>query len=454
MGSTRLVITIPQDSQGNWQNSIERLRADQQRFSCRDLGTLVEHLGRLGLSGEIREDLNRSGYSFLFWETDRTDIDRLIEEIEIRHNDPTFSQPNIGFVKHVEREPEFHLGSVEPELKLGTNFTFDQTWRTEYVDKMMQASSTGYDGNGIRIVIIDTGAEPHTPGVQGFFDVFNNNPSGWENSAATPNHWQDGSGHGTAMARIINYVAPQSRLYAFRAVVAKVARLMDVMAAVAAAVNAVAPHIINLSLSIPEADCPQCGTTALSRNRAFRDFLSCMGKPQSNLSIPAMLTRSQRIALRLGCPPLVDIPEPVYVAATGNKSNSDGLYLPARYDFTLAVGAIDSKYQRAAYSNWGTPPSQPQKDGYIMLPGGKYDDQDNAAEYIGYATDGPDTRYCIGTSPATALATGLLALYMQQLNYSHQGARWMVDKAINNCDHNNINNYTKEEYGQGLFFWQ
>jgi hypothetical protein len=90
-----------------------------------------------------------------------------------------------------------------------------------------------------------------------------------------------------------------------------------------------------------------------------------------------------------------------------------------------------------------------------MLPGGNYDDQNNAAEYIGSATDGADTRYCIGTSPATALATGLLALYMQKLGYGPQGAKWMVDKAINNCDHHKFGStYTKTEHGHGLFFWQ
>lgn len=432
MGRTRLIINIPHDQQNNWQNTLEYLRGDAGRFGCADLGTMVEHLGRRGLAGRTRDLLNRAAYSFLLWETDRTDINRLIEQIESRHNDPTFSRQGVGFVKYVEREPTFTLGQVEPEVELGTNFTFDQHWLNEYRNNLMGVGSTPYDGSGVRIAVIDTGVEPHTQGVQGFFDAFNNNPPGWENSAPNPAHWLDKSGHGTAMARIINVVASNAKIYAFRAVEVKYARLWDVMTAIGAATAAVNPHIINLSLSVQQIDCTQCGASALSRNRVFRDHLASLSALQKTSAS-----------------------EPVYVAAAGNQGKSDGLFLPARYDFTMAVGAIDSNYERAAYSNWGAPPNENQKDNYLMLPGGKFDDQEKAAEFIGMATDSSgQTCHCVGTSPATALATGLLALYMERNGYNNQGASWVMDDARSNCNNANIGNYSLEEHGQGLFFWK
>lgn len=428
--NTRLIINIPHDSLNNWWKTLESLRRDITIFGCTDRGTIAEHLGTLGVDGQKRDRLNRASSSFLLWETARTDVDRLIHEIESKHNDPTYSTPGVGFVKYVEREPEVELGQTQPDLEVGTNFTLDSHWLTEYRDKLMKVANPREDGSGIRIAVIDTGAEPNTPGVEGLFDVFNTNPKGWEMSASTPTHWIDKNGHGTAMARIINAVAPEAKIYAFRAVEVKHARLWDIINAVASAIAVVEPHIFNLSLSIPHADCTQCGSSALSISRAFRDSLLSFGSLQK-----------------------ASASEPVFLAAAGNQGKSDGFFLPARYDFTLTVGAIDSNYERADYSNWGTLPNEKQKENYVLLPGGKLDSNGNAVEFIGTGTDSNgQTKHCVGTSVATALASGLLALYMERNVYNNQGAKWVLDDVRQNCNNAKITNHTHEEHGHGLFF--
>jgi subtilase family protein len=428
--NTRLIINIPHDLQNNWWKTLEALRSDVRRFGCSDRGTIVEHLGTLGVDGLKRDRLNKASSSFLLWETARTDIDRLIHQIESKHNDPTYSTPGIGFVKYVEREPELELGHTQPDVEIGTNFTLDQHWLTEYRNKLMKVANAREDGSGIRIAVIDTGAKPNTSGVEGLFDVFNTNPIGWERSAKTPGHWIDKNGHGTAMATIINAVAPKAKIYACRAVDVRLTRLWDVITAVGAAIAVVEPHIFNLSLSIPQAYCSQCGSSALTISRAFRDCLISLASLQKSSAS-----------------------EPVFVAAAGNQAKSDGFFLPASYDFTLTVGAIDSSYTRADYSNWGTPPNEQQKENYVLLPGGKFDSNGNAAEFIGTGTDpNGQTKHCIGTSVATSLASGLLALYMERNWYNNQGAQWVLDDVRQNCNDASITNPTREEHGHGLFF--
>ena len=394
---------------------------DAGGFGCKNLGTIEENLGMLGVQQRNRELVRNASHTFHLWETARPDMNRLINDIETKHNDPAASQPGIGFVKYAEPEPELQL-NTEPEVAIGKNFDFDKTWHPKYRNNMVHIDQCSYTGNGVDIAVIDSGVEPAAKGVVSFNDIL-----GKSNTEV------DDSGHGTAMVRIINDIAPDANIYVYRAVEQRVARLWDVMSAIATAVSTVSPKIINLSLGIPKIDCMQCGGTTLTRTRVCRDFVVAMNALQRNLNNT----------------------QPIYVAAVGNQGRSNGFNIPAYYDLTLAVGATDSNYERSVFSNYGTPPNEKQKDNYLLLPGGKTDSQDKPVEYIGTATDDNNyTTYCIGTSPATAMATGLLALYMEKNYYDGRNPSQILDRALKNCNNQSIQNYTSDEHGKGMFFYQ
>ncbi len=442
---TRLIINVPRDDQNRWQKTIDSLRFDAESFNCIHVGTLEETIARTGGVSELsREYLRQARYIFVLWETAREDVNRLIDQLELAYSDPTFSEGNNsqgvkrqnGFIKYVEREPKLQLNQALTGGLLGNSFSLDSHWQNIYCNNLMQLNNSSETGSGIKIAIIDTGIDSSAQGIMGFYDVFNtNNPINWYLGAKT-NLCIDDNGHGTAMATIIHEVVKDAEIYAIRAIEKDVVGLWDVMTAVSVAVSTIKPHIFNLSLSIPEVDCLVCGASAFSRNRVFRDFLSAQAELQKNSDY-----------------------EPVFVTATGNDGLLDTLHLPARYDFTIAVGAVDQQYNLTSYSNRGVQQGETQKDNYVLAPGGVFDQQQppQAIEYIGTATNAAgNTSHCIGTSPATALATGLLAKYMEKHDYPNSSikASYIINEALSNCDNTKISNYTVESHGKGLFIYK
>jgi subtilisin family serine protease len=443
---TRLIINVPRDERNGWRSTIESLRRDAESFNCVYVGTLEESIERTGGVSEIsKEYLQQSIYSFVLWETDREDTSRLINQIESAYDDistldtnnPAIDQKSRrGFIKYVEKEPKIKLNQGLAGGLLGNNFKLNSHWQNVYCNNLMQLNSAGETGQGIKIAIIDTGVEPAAQGVTGFYDLFSTtNPPFWF-LGGNSNAWIDQNGHGTGMTAIIHEIVKDAELYVFRAIEQQVAGLWDVMTAIGIAVSTVKPHIFNLSLSIAEVDCLICGASAFSRNRVFRDFLSAQAKLQKNSDY-----------------------EPVFVTATGNDGLTDAIHLPAKYDFTLAVAAVDKNCNLTSYSNHGVKPGQTQKDNYVVVPGGDVDNQSppQPIEFIGTATDTSGAvSHCIGTSPATALATGLLALYMEKYSYPivSKEASFIIDKALNNCDNSKISKYSVEKHGKGLFVYK
>jgi hypothetical protein len=92
---------------------------------------------------------------------------------------------------------------------------------------------------------------------------------------------------------------------------------------------------------------------------------------------------------------------PTYVAATGNDGSSNGFFLPARYDVSLAVGAVNKSGRLASFSTYGTY----QHSHYVVAPGGEKSNS-IATEYP--ISDKNDNYY--GTSIAAAYTSGVLAL--------------------------------------------
>ncbi|CDQ41763.1 S8 family peptidase [Virgibacillus salexigens] len=122
----------------------------------------------------------------------------------------------------------------------------------------------------------------------------------------------------------------------------------------------------------------------------------------------------------------------VIVAATGNANSS--VCYPARYDEVIAVGAIDNKYDKASFSNYGV-------KNEITAPGV---DILSCYKNKGYAK-------LSGTSMATPIITGSIALYLSiHKNFSKSVNIDVIHKAISQATVDLGNDGKDEYFGAGL----
>jgi hypothetical protein len=101
-------------------------------------------------------------------------------------------------------------------------------------------------------------------------------------------------------------------------------------------------------------------------------------------------------------------PDPIILAAVGNDGAGKGFEWPARFPSVVAVGSVTHSKDRSTFSNTGTTKAPTE---YCMCPGGEEDQSGKVTEYVGEGTDSVgNVTYCVGTSPATAYASSVLAL--------------------------------------------
>src|SRR5699024_8073874 len=100
-----------------------------------------------------------------------------------------------------------------------------------------------------------------------------------------------------------------------------------------------------------------------------------------------------------------------------------GFDVPAIWNYTLAVGSIDSNGNRSSFSNYGSP-SQLQ---YVMMPGGA-ESQGAVTEWVGEAA-----QKCYGTSVAAAYASAILALHMSDPRYQGIHRSAFLSIVLSNC---------------------
>jgi hypothetical protein len=212
------------------------------------------------------------------------------------------------------------------------------------------------------------------------------------------------------------------------------------MAGLATAVFDCQADIINLSLGFPNLNkgCPTCGVIGHSRSKVFESLLISL----QNVKTTALLN------------PIIStptLPSPIYVAATGNKSRPSVDY-PAGYDIALAVGALNSNFERSSFSNYGK-----SYDRFIMLPGGDPtpDSLGDPTESVGEGIDAHgNTTHCLGTSAATAYASGLLALYWTDPRYSLKTPNEFIDDMLALCDTGSLKPlHSQTEHGEGRLYF-
>lgn len=279
-----------------------------------------------------------------------------------------------------QSDPPFEPTRIAPNSRMTlsgvkpTDFAFSAEHQSHYMPMIGRGSPAKLGPTPVTVAIVDSGIEAASPTplhVTACYDVrYPKQPV------------QDSDGHGTAIARIIDTVAPGVALHVYKVTDSTGLYEWDVLAGL---IQATTANVINLSaeFGLTTNPCTRCGRiTGTVRSVVFQQVMK---------SIAGLLT-----------PPLV-------VVAAGNQGASDLAY-PARYPEAIAVGAVDSVPVLHARSNHGTTSADGSPhDGVFMAPGGQ---QSTPPEVVGTMARSLGTTICHGTSFAAAYVSGLIALHL------------------------------------------
>lgn len=418
----RLIIEIPNDNSLASSFASESLRSRPGDVGCSYKVELAEYLNRK----QVRRynSVYRLPLSYHLLETlPGITAFEAVTMIAREHNDRSGNNPPHGYVSRIEIDRGLRLSSSAK--RIGTGFTLGGEHSNYLSDLNIATAHSTTKGSGTRIAILDTGIDSAALAPASFRDLAGDPPSN------TP---VDDNGHGTAMAKIIDSVAPGAEVHVIRIAEDDSSTLWDTMAGITTAVFEARAHLINLSLGFRElkSDCSECGASGTTRSKVFEDLIRALDATQSGNNPP---------------------PKPVLVAAGGNDT-TDALDYPAAFAAVLGVGSVyksSGTYKRSPFSNF----TAARKDNHVLLPGGDDtpDASGNPSQYVGSGSDGGVTTYCYGTSAATAYATGLLALYRLLPTHSKQTPQELLDDMVSKCDSAKISSYDPNEDGAGLLYF-
>jgi subtilisin family serine protease len=294
-------------------------------------------------------------------------------------------------------------------------FAFDQATHSQYLTMLGLPYGTS-TGAGTTVAIIDTGLDPNA-GITAAPDSRNyHDPNGTADIS-------DSNGHGTAVASIVHDVAEDAQIRVLKVGDANPISEWNVMAALLAAQSA---DVINLSLAygLPYRDCTACGRqqTGSSRSAVFEQMVGEIRRIRSDAII---------------------------VAAAGNRDNGT-LDYPSRFGEVVAVGAVDSQFNRASFgnnsgSNYGTKtPTDQDHELVFFAPGG------GSGEYVGTTSMGGNNVNLQGTSFAAPFVAGLFALYYgDKANQRDRSSA--IDHFVDRASRNpRVVGYTKADHGHGV----
>jgi len=322
-----------------------------------------------------------------------------------------FSNPAApDYIELIEADGVLHI--VAPSVKIGTNFslTSGQSMHSVYLRDLNVAAAAGHNG-------IEPGKT-----VAGYHDLF-------VTGSVTPPQ-VDNNGHGTAMTEIIKSVANGAEIHVIRVSDSGLIYVWDLMAGITTAVYNVDAHILNMSFGCQYLDqpCPYCGGGS-NRSTVCEKFLDQI---------------AQIAASGTG-------PDPILVSAVGNDGATTGFDWPAEYRAVLGVGAVRQDKNRSRFSNIGT---QKPMHLYGLCPGGDTNSADVATEWVGEGNDGGNTTHCVGTSPATAYASGVMALWRHyRSNNSLAVSSDALLDAVHNRSRHDVVGYNSSDHGMGRLIY-
>jgi hypothetical protein len=389
---------------------LDLLQKESESFGLRWVGTLRSELEKAGVENAAAADELEHQFALLRIEGGGgSDVHALRELFRFECREGKKS----GVGPFVAAEPDYPM-RYSIATKIGSNYDLNaaNSWHSDYcrILNVGGAHRAGLKGKDVTVAVVDSGVE--TTGIATDFQDLQD---------PTNTNETDDNGHGTAMASIIADVAPEATVHAIR-ISDGFPRMWMLMMGVAAASFEYAADIINLSLgldSIPTS-CSQCGTSSPGLSTNLEKYLNGIAKK----------------AIGANGPPLL-------VASTGNEKSTSGYNYPATWDCTVAVGAVNYSMARSVFSNYETGGSHPA---FFVMPGGDEDASGNSTEWIGKGSDAE----CLGTSPATAYASAMLALYYSQTSKLRQSdRRKFLSSVLGKCD-KSFSFYDADQHGKGL----
>jgi hypothetical protein len=284
------------------------------------------------------------------------------------------------------------------------SFTFSPDY-TAYQSMTSLPSSAA--GNPRRILVVDTGiASNHSLTLHSSKNILD----------PTKSNVDDDNGHGTAVALVINDLAPKHEFIIYKTGDSGGnMNEWDLLAALSADSGA---DVINLSVEygLATRSCPTCGRqSSSSRSAVFEKILD---------STATWVNR------------------PVIVAAAGNAQTTQLAY-PARFADNIAVGSVNSSKSLAQPSNSGSSDHQGNvHQNHFAAPGG--DSNTSNPEYVIQLSSGTQYR---GTSFACAFASAAVLAAMNSLGTTNFSTilshlRGHADKSFTN--------YSSPHHGNGI----
>jgi subtilisin family serine protease len=400
-----LILTIPNNPGGN--NAVEHLRSRAgPEFGCEYAGSLSSALEGFKAS----QYLEFLPFTFHLIRTEEGKEVGAINRILQWHSGKTVDYPH-GQVEGVDFNfPLYPLARLGLPFQLGGNH--DAYLRLMGVDDAHQNHVTG---SGLNVAILDTGLDPKSRlTVKDFFDLENTN-----NMHPGPSSAVDNDGHGTAMAELVNAVAPDAQIWMIRVLDSGGLNLWKLLAGIGIAVADCDADIVNLSLGFSSLalKCAGCGVDIAVRALAFEKLAETATPGTAKV--------------------------PIYVAATGNSFSATMFDFPASSEKCIAVGSVDSQRQRSSFSNFGINHSR-----YLMAFGGRERTSGQVSEYVGM---GSNTNRCAGSSVAAAYVSGMLALFRSESRYALLGRDNFITSVLaNHCALPTAARSNPIEYGCGI----
>jgi hypothetical protein len=360
------------------------------------LESIDEKLKKLGL--KLREGFSQSLHLL---QTEPGEENRVSAELYAWFSKQApWSQPQIG--------PNYVL-SVNGSTPASTpapsaiGFSFSTHYSTYQSMTGLPAAAAG---NQRRILVVDTGiASDHSLSLHSSKNILDPKKSA-----------VDDNGHGTAVALLIDDLAPNHEFIIYKA--ADAAGNMnewDLLAALSADSGA---DVINLSVEYGLADriCSTCGRqSSSSRSTVFEKILDTTASWSH---------------------------QPVIAAAAGNDRASRLAY-PARFAGIVAVGSVNSSKDLAQPSNSGTADHQGMAHlNHFGAPGGDADPAN--PEYVIQLSSGAQYR---GTSFACAFASATVLAAMDALATTNPVA--ILWHLRGNADHY-FTSYSNADHGNGI----
>lgn len=406
--TTRLIITIPNNSAGKWFQ--QKLSSDSFDLFASPPESLADALGKTKAGFEFWD----GPFHFLRVQIPFGRTHEVAEQLRAlyQREDPDGPPPVIE-----EDQP----GAFDA---IGPFAPGDQA--PTYLAEMgvAAAHAANAKGAGLTIAILDSGLTTRHPGNM------------WDATQGPARfvHCSDLHGHGTAMHGLVDAVAPDASLTAIRVCERENdLSIWGVLIGLYVASVDVGADIISMSFGFSNMHkyCPNCGGTA-----AMRSF--------------ALETAVMDAANRRGAQGR----RPILVAATGNRARSDIqsktrrelIKSPANFDSVVAVGSVDQSYDLSLFSNYDSAASKPR---HFMGFGGQVDQMAKPLETLGLLNVHDA---CYGTSPATALVAGMLALLWSDARYQAMGREAFLD-AVEQSHCVITGGMSQARFGKGVICW-